>query len=243
MDRANQIIKFFILGTLLIFVSRLALPQEAQLLPPQMNANKASEVLSAQPLADTPTLVLPVAEIGVENIDYSVFVDTQESRFTLGVYTQISQFEIESRSLIGSTFEVMAGYAILPKLSISLGIAQAVDISNGVSILFTGIRSSMSYMILGEAYKRSSILNVNGRSTISFLSGLRPTLSTDIGVDQYLFNGSTRVTPATGLSLGLKFDHALWILRMSWMARYGSLIIDNTNVSLMTVGAGLLYRF
>ncbi len=68
-------------------------------------------------------------------------------------------------------------------------------------------------------------------------------LITDLGIEQYLFNATDRIVPATGLSLGARLDKTIWGLRLSAMVRYGSLVISEDPVGMITAGVGTVMRF
>lgn len=175
--------------------------------------------------------------------DYRLRLESKESRLTFGLFGTMSQFTREGVSLTGYTFEVVAGYAMKPKFAVQLALNQAVSMQNSITVLFTGLRSSAAYAITGEYIANDSTLNVNGRPSVSFRSGDKPLLSTDIGIDQYLFNGVNRIVPATGVSASLRYDRTIWNLRASAMARYGMLVISESQVPMMSAGLGLLFRF
>ena len=61
----------------------------------------------------------------------------------------MSQFSYVGESLLGSAIEVSALYALNHDFAAGVSIAQALDPSEGLAILYTGIRAAGSYAVLG----------------------------------------------------------------------------------------------
>ncbi|HMN67250.1 MAG TPA: hypothetical protein PKC28_01805 [Bdellovibrionales bacterium] len=174
---------------------------------------------------------------------YQVDLDTKEQRLLFGLYGQMSQFQRQGGALTGYNLEGIANYAIDQRYAAQLSLAQSLDLANGLTVLFTGLRVGMSYAVWGNFIERVQHLRVNNENTLYVRSPDRSMLVVDGGVDQYLFNGVERIVPATGASLGLRFDKTIWGVRGSIMGRYGALVISEDPVSMLTLGAGLLLHF
>jgi hypothetical protein len=175
--------------------------------------------------------------------DYKVKLDVKESRLIFGLYGQMSQFSRQGVSLMGYNLEGLADYAIVDKTAVQISINQSLDMANGISVLFTGLRLGAAHSWWGEFTQRSSLLEVNNSDTRAVRPNDVTMLVTDIGIEQYLFNGTDRIVPATGLSLGARLDKTVWGIRLSAMLRYGSLVISEDPVSMITAGVGTVMRF
>lgn len=174
---------------------------------------------------------------------YNVLLDQRESRLTLVFYTQLSQFNREGESLLGYTFEGVASYALSSKLAGQFAINQALSAKGNVSVLYTGFRSSLAYALSGNFISSNNALFVNTRPTVHVRTGDRPLFAVEGGVDQYLFNGVSRIVPATGISASARYDFSFWRLRASAVFRYGMLVVSDAPVSLLTGGVGAMMRF
>lgn len=175
--------------------------------------------------------------------NYKVKIDEKQSRLIFGIYTQLSQFTRTGTALTGYNLEGSATYALSDRTAALLSIAQSLDTADGISVLFTGVRLGFGYTIFGNYLRLNTSVKVNEQETVSILSDDRSLLATDLGIEQYLFNATDRVVPATGLSLGLRYDRTIFGFRASGMIRYGSLVIQAETASLITAGVGLLMRF
>ena len=178
-----------------------------------------------------------------ETSPYRVSLDNRDSRLSFGFYGQISQFDREGESLLAYAAELLASYGLTQKVAIQLGLDQAMSSEGGVTIVYTGIHSAVSYAITGDYIKSNSVLNVNERPTLQLHSGDEPLLGVEAGLDQFFFNGTSRIVPATGFSVGGHYDRTVFGYRASLMARYGMLVISEATVPMMTVGAGILFSF
>ena len=185
----------------------------------------------------------PAAEMRAESKDYNVLLDARESRLTLAFYTQLSQFKSVSGALMGYTFEGVASYALSPKLAGQFAMNQALSSKDGISVLYTGFRSSMAYAITGNFISSNNALFVNSVPTVHVKTGERSLVAVEGGVEQVLFNGEARIVPATGISASGRYDFTIWKIRASAVGRYGMLVLSNNPVSLMTVGVGAMMRF
>lgn len=183
-----------------------------------------------------------VSEEDESEITYRVELDERESRFLLGVYGQVSQFSFEGRGLLGSAVEVSASYALTHKVAANFSVAQALDPSS-LSILYTGFRVSGGYAFFGNFIQRESVLQVGGQTSFISKLGRGPLFAADIGMEQLLFNGTGRIVPATGVSAGVRYDRSLWRLNVSFIARYGQLVIAEKTSSMVSGGVGLMMRF
>ena len=175
--------------------------------------------------------------------DYNVLLDARESRLTLAFYTQLSQFKSVNGALMGYTFEGVASYALSPKLAGQFSMNQALSSKDGISVLYTGFRSSMAYAITGNFISSNNALFVNSVPTVHVKTGERSLIAVEGGVEQVLFNGEARIVPATGLSASGRYDFTIWKIRASAVGRYGMLVLSNNPVTLMTVGVGAMMRF
>ena len=175
--------------------------------------------------------------------DYKVKLDSKESRLLFGLYGQMSQFTRQGSSLVGYNLEGLADYAIVDKTAVQISINQSLDMANGISVLFTGLRLGAAHAWWGEFTQKSSLLEVNNQDTLAVRPVDQTMLVTDVGIEQYLFNGTDRIVPATGLSLGMRYDRTIWGLRVSAMVRYGSLVISADPVAMITAGIGTVMRF
>ena len=229
------------LALLILFFSSSAWSQSS------VNSTQTSATSNSSPATaevnSAAEVVTPKAEDNKIKFAYNVIQEDRDMRFNVGIFWQISQFSLEGRSLEGAGPEVLMGYAMNPKLSVNFGVSQALDTANGLSALYTGIRTAAAWAVKGSAYGRKAILNVNGEPTYSVVRTHDPLLSVETGLEQIFFNGSTKVSPATGYSLGLRYDFSAWKVRVSTMARMGNLKISSEPVTLTIFGAGLLYRF
>lgn len=175
--------------------------------------------------------------------DYRVRLEESESRFNLGLYVQASQFSLSGRSLLGNAIEVDATYALSSKIAANVSVSQAVTLEGGLGVLYTGIRCAGQYAFWGDFIKRDSTVVINGVRSVQTHSSTASLLAADIGVDQFMFDGSSRVVPATGASFGARYDRSFGSWRASFIGRYGMLLVSSQTSSLMTVGAGLIYSF
>lgn len=175
--------------------------------------------------------------------DYRVRLETRETRFNLGVYAQVSQFSFMGRSLLGNALEVAATYAIKQNIAATISVAQALSLEGGLTLAYTGIRAAGSYAWWGSFIRTQSVVVVNGQSSVETKSGATSMLASEVGIDQFLFNGSSRVIPATGASLGVRYDRTFGSFRASFIARYGMLVAQSSTSSIMTGGGGLVYSF
>jgi hypothetical protein len=203
--------------------------QKAEPTAPGVAAQSSSEVNPGESKADA--------------YKYNVLLDQRESRLTLVFYTQLSQFKREGQSLLGYTFEGVASYALDSKLCGQFAINQALSTKGNVSVLYTGFRSSLAYALSGNFISSNNALFVNTRPTVHVRTGDRPLFAVEGGVDQYLFNGVSRIVPATGISASARYDFSLWRLRASAVFRYGMLVVSDSPVSLITTGIGAMMRF
>jgi len=175
--------------------------------------------------------------------EYNVKMDIKESRILFGLYGQMSSFARAGTSFMGYNLEGVTDYAMSDRWAVQISLAQSFDLANGFTILYTGLRLGGAYTIWGQFMKRTSVVSVDGQDTLSVQTSDEPMLVADVGVDQYLFNGTDRIVPATGISLGARYDRNIWGHRGSLMFRYGQLVIAEDPVALMTAGAGFLLRF
>lgn len=190
----------------------------------------------------------PGGDSGSSNMDfgtseYRLELNDNESRFLLTVYGQMSQFNYVGESLLGSAIEVSALYALNQDFAAGISIAQALDPSEGLAILYTGIRASGSYAIFGTFIQREAMLNVDGKTAFISTLGKGSLMAFDFGLEQLIFNGTSRIIPATGFSAGLRYDASFWGATWSLSGRYGQLIISEKMASMMTFGGGILMRF
>lgn len=179
----------------------------------------------------------------VPTLGYNVLLETKEERLNVGIFGQFTSFKRGDESFSGNSFEVTAGYALSEKFAYNLNLMQALDLADGASVLYSGIRTSVSYALKGDIYSRRSTVMVNGAPSVSITPFQEPNLLFDFGVDQIFFNGTTRVAPATGFSAGAQYARTVYNYRLALMARYGALKVSNDPVDLLTAGIGLLYRF
>lgn len=175
--------------------------------------------------------------------EYRLELNDNESRFLLTVYAQMSQFSYVGESLLGSAIEVSALYALNHDFAAGVSIAQALDPSEGLAILYTGIRAAGSYAVLGTFVQREAMLNIDGKTSYVSTLGKGPLMAFDFGLEQLIFNGTSRIIPATGFSAGLRYDASFWGATWSVTGRYGQLIISEKMASVMTFGGGVLMRF
>ena len=190
----------------------------------------------------TSTAVMPSSPSSASS-EYRIRLDEQESRFNLGLYAQASQFSFQGKSLLGNALEVNAMYALRSNIAASVSVAQAITIQGGLGVLYTGIRAAGQYAFWGDFIRRTSTVVVNGQRSLQTATGAPTLLAGDVGIEQFMFNGSTRVLPATGGSLGVRYDRTIAGLRASLIGRYGMLLVGTEVTSMMTGGAGLLYSF
>ena len=176
-------------------------------------------------------------------LDYHVRLDEEKSRFNLGVYVTGSQFAFQGRSLVGNSLELDANYALNPRLVLSVGVAQAITVTGGISVLYTGIRASVGRSFWGSFIRHQSTVVINGQRSLQTTTGTTSLLAGDVGAEQFVFNGTTRVVPATGASAGIRYDRTFGSFRASLMARYGMLLISAQSATMMLGGAGLIYSF
>jgi hypothetical protein len=177
------------------------------------------------------------------SLGYNVLLETKEERFNVGIFAQFSNFSRAGQTFTGNPFEVLAGYALTEKIGFNINLMQALDMANGASVLYSGLRSSASYTFLGQNFSRRSTVLVNGAPSVSITPFQQPTFSADVGFEQIFFNGTSRVAPGTGMSFGGQYARTISTYRIAVMVRYGQLKVADDDVTLMTAGAGLLYRF
>jgi len=175
--------------------------------------------------------------------EYRVDVDVRERRLMLGLYGQITQFSGTNGSLQGYTIEAVADYAIRPSWAAQVSLGQAISSQGGLSVMFTDLRAGFGYAVSGSFMRQSSLLNVNNREVLATAQPVQPAFIVDVGVDQVMFNGTSRLVPGTGGSLGLRYDFKMWDMRLSAMGRYGQLLISGEMATVMTVGLGALFDF
>ncbi len=194
-------------------------------------------------VAQAQEVVAPQDSGSDSSLGYSVFLETKEQRFNVGLFGQFSSFSRAGQSFVGNPFEVLAGYALTEKIGFNINLMQALDLANGATILYTGIRTSGSYNLMGQNFSKRSTVMINGVPSVSVAPFQEPTFSLDLGFDQLFFNGTSRVAPATGASFGGQYARTFNIYRVAAMARYGHLTVNDSQVSLITAGVGLIYRF
>ncbi len=175
--------------------------------------------------------------------EYQLQLNEKESRFLLTVYLQMSQFSFVGESLLGSALEVSALYALNQQFAAGISLSQALDPSAGLAILYTGIRAAGSYAILGTFIQRESMLSVDGNTAFVSTLGQGSIMAFEFGLEQLIFNGTSRIIPATGFSAGLRYDLSLWGMTWSLTGRYGQLVISEKLASMMTFGGGMQMRF
>ena len=175
--------------------------------------------------------------------DYRVRLDEQESRFSVGIYGQASQFTFDGRSLLGNALELDVTCAFAKNFAASVSISQALSLEGGFGVLYTGIRGAAQYAFWGDFIRRDSAVMVNGQRSLSARGGQSTLLAGEFGIEQYMFNGTARVVPATGGSVGVRFDKNFGRFRASLIARYGMLLVASEMSSMMLGGAGLIYAF
>ncbi len=203
------------------------------------SASESSRASTTSGATSAPAVTAPV--LGTS--EYRIRLEEQESRFNLGLYVQASQFTFQGRSLLGNALEVNASYAIRSNIAASVSVAQAVTLQGGLGVLYTGIRAAGQYAFWGDFIRRSSTVMVNGQRSLQTGSGRNSLLAADLGLEQFMFNGSSRVLPATGGSLGVRYDRSLAGFRASVIGRYGMLLVGTETSSMLTIGGGLLYSF
>ena len=215
------------------------------LFPAAVSAQEAppTEAPAAASAADRFTTDIRSDDSTLSDSQYRVKMDVKESRLIFGLYGQMSQFERKGVSLVGYNFEGLGDYAITERTAVQISINQSLDMANSISVLFTGIRLGGAYSFWGDFIHRNSMLRVNNQETMTVRTADSSLLAGDFGIEQYLFNGTDRIVPATGISLGVRYDKTFWGLRGSFMFRYGSLVISEDPVSMLTAGAGVLMRF
>lgn len=202
----------------------------------ESSASSSTTTMSAAPNGEPPSY-------DEMSSKYQVKMLNEESRLTFGAYGQFSSFTRQGINLLGWTMEFPINYALTDSLAVQLSIAQSLDVSKSLTVLYTGFHFGGAYAFSGSFAQRKSNLMVNGNSTMN-VSTLEKTLwAVEGGLDQILFNGAGRVVPATGLSFGLRSDFNLFGFRASGMLRYGALVITDEPVSMLTSGLGLLIRY
>jgi hypothetical protein len=144
---------------------------------------------------------------------------------------------------MGNSLEIDATYALAPKLMASVAVAQAITSTGGISVLYTGIRAAVGRPFWGTYIRSRSTVVINGQRSLGTTTGTSSLFAGDVGAEQFVFNGTARVVPATGASLGLRYDRTFGAFRASIIARYGMLLISNTSATMMLGGLGLTYSF
>jgi hypothetical protein len=178
-----------------------------------------------------------------DEANYRVTLDEKESRFFITIYSQFSQFTNQGKDLVGAAFEAQATYALMPTIALGMSLAQALNMEGGLSITYTGLRASTGYALSGKYIQRESVVSVDKQTTYVSSMGQGPLFALEAGLNQLMFNGGTRIVPATGLSLGVRYDRMWGKYNLSLNAVYGSLVISEAAASMLSVGVGILMRF
>ena len=178
-----------------------------------------------------------------EEPEYRLNYDSHTKRMNIAFYWQMSQFERTGEQLLGYALEVLAGYAMTNKIAFQMALMQAATFDGAISLLYSGIRTSTAYAIDGDFMKTASTLEVNDLKTINFRSEDKNLWAIDGGLDQYFFNGVSRIVPATGISATLRHERTMWGVRASVMGRYGLLVISEAQAPMISVGGGLAFTF
>ena len=201
--------------------------------------------------AQTPTRAAqkvkpPETKIDAEDDDeaeYRVTLEEKESRFFITIYAEFSNFINQSGNLVGAAFEAMANYALLDDVALGLSLTQALNMEGGLSITYTGLRATTGYALMGRYVQREALLSVDGQTTFVSTSGQGALFAIDAGLNQLMFNGTTRIVPATGLSIGMRYDRNWSRWTISLTAAYGSLVMADTTATMITAGVGVIMRF
>lgn len=201
-----------------------------------------AENKSKLPKANTRPVV-PVAEDDDDEPEYRVTLEEKESRFFITIYSEVSQFTNQGKDLVGAAFEAAATYALLADIALTMSLTQALNMENGFSITYTGLRATTGYALQGKYLQRESIVTVDNQAAFVSSLGQGPLMAVEFGLNQLMFNGSSRIVPATGLSVGMRYDRMYGKYNLSLNATYGSLVIAEAAASMLTIGLGILMRF
>jgi hypothetical protein len=168
----------------------------------------------------------------------AAFASDGEPRYALHTEEQTQRlsfnFGVESGSFARGGVSVTG---IGPAVGISLAISddfrgdvlfgQTFSSLTSLGVLYTAVRTRLNYALLGSYLpKRDRILV--GDATVAELKSIPASvLGIALGVDQYFFNGSQVVAPASGGSVGVSYEFPLAGLRWFIKAESGLLYLNN----------------
>jgi len=132
------------------------------------------------------------------------------SRFLFYAGVLYAQASSPTGSLSGEGVNVRASYLPSDKFDLSLGFTQALTVAGSPTSLFSGFTSDISYSILGSQRELENTIIVDGHPAVFEKKARTWSLNAGLGFDQYWFNGSSNVYPASGLALSVSSSLPLW---------------------------------
>ena len=160
------------------------------------------------------------------NSEYRVQYEQSLQRVTFDLYEENSIFVRDGKNLNGFGVGVLVNYAIGPSFSLGGGISQALTTSYGTSVisaLFTAFRTTASYVLTGQFLTKNESLLINGETVFSQQEHNQFTLALEIGIEEFLFNGTSQVLPGSGITLGSSFRFPIGSQQFKFEVRSGIL--------------------
>lgn len=176
--------------------------------------------------------------------NFSVQTNQINSNFYIGLET--SQFTLPTGKLNGMGMGVGYEYYINQKFSADISFGQVFG-SKGSSSIFqslcAAIHTGVSYSLFGYLGSSVELIQYSGNTVVRNMRSREFNIRLGIGMDQFWFNGTESVYPASGPVIYLVSDMA--IVKSYWIrpfVRYSQLT-SGTGVAMTGLTGGLSFDF
>ena len=156
-------------------------------------------------------LLLSINEcLAGENLssDYRVQYEQSVRRVTFDVFEENAAFIRQGKNLGGYGLGILVNYALNSAFSLGVGVSQVLSLggdTTGVSALYTALRTNASFALFGSFLQKKDFLVVNGETIYTQQTTNKPVLLIEVGLEEFLFNGTAQVSPGSGLTAGISF--------------------------------------
>lgn len=184
-----------------------------------------------------------ILTIFFQSVSYALEFKTQyeKKKNSISVLGISSSFTTEEGAISGSGLGVDFGHAFNDKTTFEISLSTALSQGKGVASSFTGLSGFVYYNFFAGCCDKFKTVLISG-VPIYEETLLDPyLLQLGIGVNQYFLNGSKGVYSSSGLGLGANFLFRAWDFRVKLSARASKMTSNETEVTGIFLGAGLIF--
>jgi hypothetical protein len=145
----------------------------------------------------------------------------QNGKGILLIGVEYATFNAPKGILSGAGFNIGYSHLLNSRLSLNGNISQGFN-SKNFSFLYTQFGAFVSYAIFGDWQQPKDEVYWNGKPMVTVKNKKENIWGCHLGLDQYLFGGSSTVYNAPGASVGLYLKHTIWDSEMMTSLLYGS---------------------